>query len=88
MPLINIYATDSYYTCSRSPRGERGLKLVVLHKDFLRGLKNEDWSIKAVGYAGYDEGLARTCRQDHESVALAGLQMLHASVNSLSLVIS
>ena len=26
MPLINIYATDSYYTCSRSPRGERGLK--------------------------------------------------------------
>ena len=26
MPLINIYATDSYFTCSRSPRGERGLK--------------------------------------------------------------
>ena len=30
MPLINIYATDSYYTCSRSPRGERGLKIVLV----------------------------------------------------------
>ena len=30
MPLINIYATDSYFTCSRSPRGERGLKLELV----------------------------------------------------------
>ena len=40
MPLINIYATDSYYTCSRSPRGERGLKLFIKGKVITEGSRS------------------------------------------------